>query len=215
MSHYPTGMRCSVKYCSSRCSYKDKSFFSYPKESNRLKLWLANCQTNHLAEALSKKKNLIVCADHFEDKMFLNRTTKNRLVHDAVPTLFSDNIIFQRQQEIIKCVTSSPSTTEPFNSLSKSALIDQSGYESPVSSSDSITQTPLYLLANTPSKLKLKTKLHSERQKIKKMSMTIVDLVDQLSKYDTVENYIRLSKKYLSPALFTVVKSHINLKSKN
>ncbi|XP_050539008.1 uncharacterized protein LOC126904238 isoform X3 [Daktulosphaira vitifoliae] len=44
-----------------------------------------------------------------------------------------DNIIFQRQQEIIeRCSTSGPSTSQ-----SESVSIDQSGYESPASSSDS------------------------------------------------------------------------------
>ncbi|XP_050521817.1 THAP domain-containing protein 3-like [Daktulosphaira vitifoliae] len=155
-------MRCSVKFCPSTYSFKDKSFFSYPKENDCLKLWMNNCQTNHLAETLSKKNNLVVCADHFEDKMFSKKTTNIWLVHDAVPTIFSDNIIFQRQQEIIeRCSNSGPSTSQ-----SESASVDQSGYESPASSSDSIIQTPLYFSNNTPRRLKLKTKLQFEKRKI-------------------------------------------------
>lgn len=89
MESTKTGMRCSVKFCQSKASFRNKSFFSYPKEPNRLKVWITNCDTNHLAEALLKSNNYRVCADHFEETMFLNSTTKNRLVHDAVPRLFS------------------------------------------------------------------------------------------------------------------------------
>ncbi|XP_050542903.1 uncharacterized protein LOC126906365 [Daktulosphaira vitifoliae] len=81
--------------------------------------------------------------------------------------LILDNIIFQRQQEIIeRCSTSGPSTSQ-----SESVSVDQSGYESSASSSDSIIQTPLYLSNNTPRKLKLKTKLQFETRKFKEMGV--------------------------------------------
>lgn len=96
MEPYRTGMRCSVKFCPSKYSLKNKSFFSYPKEAKRLEEWMANCQTSHLAETISKKNSYRVCSDHFENKMFLNRTTKNRLVHNAVPTLFRCELCFNQ-----------------------------------------------------------------------------------------------------------------------
>ena len=33
-------------------------------------------------------KNCVLCANHFEDKMFYNTTKKNSLLKNAVPTLF-------------------------------------------------------------------------------------------------------------------------------
>jgi len=39
--------------------------------------------------ALNKKNNFKVCTEHFENKMFLNATTKTRLVCNAIPTKFN------------------------------------------------------------------------------------------------------------------------------
>ena len=32
-----------------------------------------------------------VCANHFEDRQFMNPTQKNRLIHNAVPTLIAQH----------------------------------------------------------------------------------------------------------------------------
>lgn len=83
-----------------------------------------------------------------------------------------------------------------------------------ISSCDSSSQTPGYLSANTPRKQKLVAEVKSGKTEIKNLKKTIVSLTQQLSDIDTVENYLRLSEKYLSPGLFTIVKSQINLKKK-
>lgn len=82
------------------------------------------------------------------------------------------------------------------------------------STTESSNQTPGYLSANTPRKQKLAMEIQSGKKEIKNLKKTVVSLSQQLSNYDTVQNYLRLSEKYLSPGLFTVVKSHINLKTK-
>jgi len=88
MDSKKTGMRCSVQFCKSKASTRNISFFQYPKD-DRLALWTKNCGTENLTEELSKKNSYKVCGDHFVDSMFLNSTTKNRLVFNAIPTIFN------------------------------------------------------------------------------------------------------------------------------
>lgn len=56
---------------------------------------MESCQTFHLfkKDPIVLQKSYRVCSVHFEDKMFLNPTTKNRLTISAVPTLFSGEIL--------------------------------------------------------------------------------------------------------------------------
>ncbi|XP_050543844.1 52 kDa repressor of the inhibitor of the protein kinase-like isoform X4 [Daktulosphaira vitifoliae] len=97
MRRTKTGMRCSVQFCENKACFRNKSFFSYPRELERLKKWMKYCNTTHLFDRLIKTNSFKVCADHFENKMFLNVTTRNRLVYDAVPTVFSDEILNKRK----------------------------------------------------------------------------------------------------------------------
>ena len=41
---------------------------------------------SYSTEKLNKKYT--VCANHFEDNQFMNPAMKNRLIHNAVPTIF-------------------------------------------------------------------------------------------------------------------------------
>lgn len=88
MNSKKTGMRCSVQFCKSKASSMNISFFQYPKD-DRLPLWIKNCNTENLAKQLLKKNSYKVCGNHFVDSMFLNSTTKNRLVFNAIPTVFN------------------------------------------------------------------------------------------------------------------------------
>lgn len=81
-------MRCSVPFCKTKASSRNASLFKYPTDE-RLAVWIENCQTQHLAEALSTKNNFKVCGEHFENNMFLNSVTKNRIVFNAIPTKFN------------------------------------------------------------------------------------------------------------------------------
>jgi len=62
----------------------------------RCKQWMEKCQTEHLLkkDATILYKNYRVCGVHFEDKMFLNPNSRNRLTMNAVPTIFSGKILF-------------------------------------------------------------------------------------------------------------------------
>ena len=57
----------------------------------RCKKWVVNCRLRSLDGLPAEKlhQNYRLCGQHFEDSMFMNPQIKNRLRHDAVPTLFS------------------------------------------------------------------------------------------------------------------------------
>lgn len=61
----------------------------------RCKQWVVNCRTANLNQKTFAEltANYQVCGEHFEDRMFMNSTTRKSLVHNAVPTLF--NIPYQ------------------------------------------------------------------------------------------------------------------------
>lgn len=87
------GVYCSVKNCRNRYSNsKVLSFFGYPRNKEIQEIWIKNCKIQHLVNPHKKISiNLRVCGNHFEDCMFLNVNKRNRLVPNAVPTLFYDN----------------------------------------------------------------------------------------------------------------------------
>jgi len=56
----------------------------------RCKKWVVNCRLKSLEHMpVLKLHQRLLCGEHFEDCMFLNPNMKNRLRHDAVPTLFA------------------------------------------------------------------------------------------------------------------------------
>ncbi|XP_050440426.1 zinc finger protein ZFP2-like isoform X2 [Adelges cooleyi] len=90
--------KCGVKYCKSRNSVHSTNlirYFTLPKESERRAMWIENCALE-LAGKDVIVKDVRICQDHFEDKMFLNVNRKNRLTDNAVPTLFNDDILAKR-----------------------------------------------------------------------------------------------------------------------
>lgn len=82
--------KCTVRFCRNfqKCD-GNISFFSYPKDADRRKLWMVNCETEYLADKLTRPNSYRVCGAHFENSMFLNINTKTRLVYNAVPTIFN------------------------------------------------------------------------------------------------------------------------------
>ncbi|XP_050435993.1 THAP domain-containing protein 1-like [Adelges cooleyi] len=234
-----TGMRCSVKFCNNRACDKKRSFFRYPiKEPERCKVWMKNCQTEHLAEQLVDSHK--VCADHFEKKMFLNASVKNRLVFNAVPTVFNDDIINQRKQhnESIKLepidpdvsiasdescgqmVKEEPKDDEyiliPIPETSTSIGIMAYDYQSlPATTSDASDQKTETLPVSTLDEEELTTKIATLNEEKKNLEQTIVRLNQQLANIDSVDNYLKLSEKYLSPELFNIVKYYVMFKHKN
>ena len=57
---------------------------------DRCRQWVVNCRTVGLDNKSTEQlhKNFLVCADHFADSMFMNCMERNKLVHNAVPTIF-------------------------------------------------------------------------------------------------------------------------------
>jgi len=57
---------------------------------------MENCHTVHLLnkDPAFLYKNYRVCGVHFEENMFLNPSSRNRLTMSAVPTIFSGKILF-------------------------------------------------------------------------------------------------------------------------
>lgn len=88
------GKKCSVRYCQNYqyCTSK-LSFFSYPKDAERRKLWMINCKTEYLADKLTRQNSYRVCGTHFENSMFSNINTRNRLNYNAVPTIFNCKLL--------------------------------------------------------------------------------------------------------------------------
>lgn len=81
---------CSAINChNSKKKNKDKSFFSFPLNSDLSKRWVINTHREDLLYRNSQylRSNCCLCSDHFEPQCFLN-ILKNRLNPDAVPTLF-------------------------------------------------------------------------------------------------------------------------------
>jgi len=129
--------------------------------------------------------------------------------------------IYKDSQNFDAC-QSSCSTSIPGNEELRShasGFMNTSGASnescSSVTTSDSSNQILRYLSANTPRKQKMAIEMiKSGKQEIKNLNKDIVSLSQQLSNYDTEEHFLRLSEKYLSPGLCSIVKSQINLKEK-
>lgn len=82
---------CSALNCFNRqCNRPDLSFFRFPVKQERCQQWVQNTRRHDLLHrtAAYLSHNCRLCSDHFELSQFNNKQTKNRLVWDAVPTLF-------------------------------------------------------------------------------------------------------------------------------
>ena len=65
------------------------SMFRFPKDEERYRKWVQNTRRDDIRNLPSKKLyNLELCSNHFEDSQFMNKETKNKLIWNAVPTLF-------------------------------------------------------------------------------------------------------------------------------
>lgn len=84
------GCRCSYKNCTraTNNSAKDFHFFHYPvKDPLRCAEWIANAKKPQFISLPEEQlRNKVVCQLHFEMQYFTN-ANKNRLIHNAIPTL--------------------------------------------------------------------------------------------------------------------------------
>lgn len=95
------GCRCSFRTCkSSTKTRSDLHFFHYPiRQKSRCLEWINVARKPHFIELPEDQlKNKVICQLHFEPQMFTNQL-KNRLIHDAVPTLLGDNNEEDEQDE--------------------------------------------------------------------------------------------------------------------
>lgn len=57
----------------------------------RCKKWIENSRRSELNDKDPDLlyRNFVFCADHFEDSQFMNAASKNKLVWNAIPTIFN------------------------------------------------------------------------------------------------------------------------------
>lgn len=61
----------------------------------------------------------------------------------------------------------------------------------------------------------LQSQLKSEKEARLTAEKTIVSMSNQLTEYGTVDNFLSLCEKYLSPSILTIVKSYMMSKGRN
>ncbi|KAJ8914360.1 hypothetical protein NQ315_011348, partial [Exocentrus adspersus] len=84
------GSVCAAKMCKSR-SYvmPGLSFFTFPKDVARARIWVIACQREDLLERINTlHRNYKLCELHFEVKMVNKNYLRKTLVSNAVPTRF-------------------------------------------------------------------------------------------------------------------------------
>lgn len=91
----PQGHRCIALGCNStRYGYDDAKlrYFRLPPDEHRRNQWLTNCGRedlkSHAAKTLVTK---VLCQLHFHDSQFMNAHNYQRLVWNALPTLFGSD----------------------------------------------------------------------------------------------------------------------------
>ncbi|XP_050440138.1 uncharacterized protein LOC126845523 isoform X1 [Adelges cooleyi] len=177
--------KCVLKSCGEkRTGNESLSLFSFPKDPVRCGIWLNNCQLDADSHSL---KNILLCSKHFEKKMFLN-DLRNRLQPHAIPTFFPDRKDSQKLADSTSCVEDKPLD------------ISSTGSVITCTSEDSCVEDIL----RTQIKNEMKARLKAEK--------TVMKLRKQQAKYESVEHFLDLCQKHLSPDVLTIVKSHMTEK---
>lgn len=85
----PVSRCCAPTCANSSDNTSGVSFFRFPKDEERCKKWVANCGRLDLQDKPAEKlfANYRLCSAHFQKASF-SSTYRNRLVWNAVPTLF-------------------------------------------------------------------------------------------------------------------------------
>lgn len=65
----------------------------------RCKIWIQNIENHSLEnkDPIQLQKSYRVCGEHFKEDFYMNKISKNRLVHNAVPTEFNGKSSLSRQ----------------------------------------------------------------------------------------------------------------------
>ncbi|XP_050056293.1 uncharacterized protein LOC126549916 isoform X2 [Aphis gossypii] len=91
-------------------------------DAERRELWMINCKTEYLADKLTRPNSYRVCEIHFENRMFLNRNTRTRLIYNAVPTIFNFDKNHDQQEQV------SINSTVHFNDQSMRSFLNDHNY---------------------------------------------------------------------------------------
>ncbi|KAL4130808.1 hypothetical protein QTP88_008190 [Uroleucon formosanum] len=218
--------RCALSFCKStykRTADEDQiSFFRFPEDTVRCAIWVKNCESKYLPivdyENLNKRFKL--CSLHFEDRMFNFR--KNRLLSNAVPTLFKNKPpeITGTSQNIYETIIIDddvppgiPIDAFEYTVSDKCNLFDVPTITGLVKNSVSL-QTPGYLSAKSPRKLKLKKQLAEEVNLKKQLEKTVSELKRQLELTNSEDNCLKLCEMYLPSTMYMLVKNYLLNKNK-
>ncbi|XP_050510567.1 zinc finger protein 112-like isoform X3 [Diabrotica virgifera virgifera] len=83
-----TSISCLARNCCNNSGKSNISFFAFPKDVNRTKIWLTACgREDFLGKAENLNESYHLCGTHFDNEMFLN-DMRNQLEPSAVPTNF-------------------------------------------------------------------------------------------------------------------------------
>ena len=83
------GTYCSAVSCHNSRHNCKLSMFRFPKDENRCRKWVQNTRCDDIRHIPTQKLySYELCSKHFEDSQFTNKEKKNRLIHNAIPTLF-------------------------------------------------------------------------------------------------------------------------------
>ncbi|CAL1681151.1 unnamed protein product [Lasius platythorax] len=221
------GNCCAFTMCSNIGGRTENiSFFRFPKDIERSKLWVEACGRQDLMKKTSEElyKNYRVCALHFSQKMFLN-DLQNRLQSNAVP-IREHNM----QEDITPCnITPNQCNDQERLELpleSDILLLDHvvdhveantSNYIPNIEEKESKeTQTDSTLSRNSPhKKLKFKKRNATLRKKIyklqKKINTNIINTKNKIETQECIEQYFNLTDKFLPAPIAEFVKTQVRL----
>ncbi|KAK7469742.1 hypothetical protein BaRGS_00036224 [Batillaria attramentaria] len=88
------GFCCAISCTNARnkISCEGKSFFKFPKDEERCKKWVQYARRQDLMNkppSSLHSRGYLLCSDHFEENQFLRPAERDRLVWNAVPTIFN------------------------------------------------------------------------------------------------------------------------------
>lgn len=124
------GRKCSMLHCTSyQHTHKHLSFFRFPKDPERCKMWIDKSGRPELAGKTAVYEDR-VCEKHFEPSMFLN-DYRNRLHTTAVPVLLLDPVppplpVVRRPVPKLKIMLTPPKMSPTMEPNSKRIKIDHS-----------------------------------------------------------------------------------------
>ena len=176
---------------------------------------LVRMKKNAQEATLQLNKSNVLCAHHFEDSQFMNRISRNSLVHDAIPTKFE----ISNPPKLVDSKRKQPKDRPYLDSTikgeakRKKILLEPEPEQIPSTSKE---PTPICnrptLDPMTPRKKKLTKKIDSFRKKLKRRDSAI-HLINNKNKEKNITlcNIETFLSKYLSGTCLNFVLSQIKM----